>query len=161
MTHQDQPMNSEWLRRMADAEDECGGAISVGGFAHDLGLLQPAEHNPLRQTALGKLVEFARRKNGMSLEDLARRADIELADLVAIEQGGVVAIEPRTVCQLCIALELPQAGVMELAGLTQRRGSPLGAAAVRFTAHARGLEKLSSEERRALDDFVKDLAKAP
>lgn len=162
MKHHDAPMSSEWLRRMADAEDRCGGAVSVGGLAHHLGLLKaPSGNVPLKDTALGKLVEFARRKSDMDIETLAKRADIELADLVALEQGAVVALEPRTVFQLCQVLKLPVGGVMELAGLTQRRDSPVGDAAVRFAAHSKGIEKLSKEERRAFDEFVKHLAKAP
>lgn len=157
---QEKPMDSEWFRRMAEFESTCE-STSVGGFAHDLGMLRPPyEATGLRRTTLGRLIELARRNAGLSLEDLAKRASVDLSDLVELESGEPDAIEPRTIFCLCESLELPKAGVMELAGLTQKRDSTLGDAAVRFAAHSKGIEKLTREERQALEEFVKDLAKA-
>lgn len=158
--HNDKPMDKEWFRRMADLEATCD-SISVGGFAHDLDLLQPpAEEPSVRQLTVGKLIELARRRAGLGVEELAKRADVELADLLDLERGAHVPDDPRTIFQLCQELHLPRAGVMELAGLTQRRLGSLENAAVRFAAHARGIEKLSRDEKRALEEFVKDLAQA-
>lgn len=162
MTNRDQekPMNDEWFRRMAEFESTCE-STSVGGFAHDLGMLRrPDDAVGLRKTALGRLIELARRNAGLSLEDLAKRARVELSDLVELECGEPDTVEPRTIQCLCEALELPKEGVMELAGLTQVRDSSLGHAAVRFAAHAKGIERLTREERQALEEFVKDLAKS-
>lgn len=159
-TQDNKPMDSEWFRRMAEFESTCE-SISVGGLAHDLGMLKSlTESQSLKQTALGKLIELARRSAGLGIEDLAKRADIEPVDIIDIERGGVAPVEPRTVYRLCEVLQLPQAGVMELAGLTLRHASSLGQAVVRFAAHAKGIEKLTRDERRALDEFVRDLAKA-
>jgi hypothetical protein len=44
----------EWLKQMADAEDACGGSVSVGGMAVDLG--QPVNDEFKRQ---GKLYDDA------------------------------------------------------------------------------------------------------
>lgn len=156
---QEQPMDNEWFRRMADFESSCE-STSVGGLAHDLGLLRAStEAAGLRKTALGRLIELARRNAGLSLEDLAKRASVDLGDIVELECGEPNTIDPSTIQGLCDALEPPKAGVMELAGFTQLRDSSLGHAAVRFAAHATGIQKLTREERQALEEFVKDLAK--
>jgi len=108
-------------------------------------LQPPVEAQGLEQSALGKPVELARRRAKLGIEELATSADIEIADLIALESGEPVMVEPRTVYRLCEVLQLPQAGVMELAGLTQKRASSLGAAVVRFAAHSKSIEKLSHE----------------
>ena len=162
MTNQDteQPMNHEWLRRMADLEDSCG-SVSVGGLAQDLGMLEvPRETDVVTRTAFGKLIELARRRAGLGVEALATQAGTEVAGIIQLERGDSTGLAPRVVFQLCAALGLPQTGVMELAGLTGRRGDSVAEAAVRFAARSEGLEKLTAEERNALQEFEKVLAGA-
>jgi transcriptional regulator with XRE-family HTH domain len=162
MTHPNTEASKDrdWFRRMAEFESACE-SISVGGLAHELGLLSTHSEEPnLKQSALGKLIELARRDARLSVEELASRADVELIELVELERGDPVSIEPRSIFRLCEVLKLPKPGVMELAGLTQRQDSSLGAAAVRFAANAKGLEKLTREERKAFEEFVRDLAES-
>ena len=153
-------MNHEWLRRMAELEDSCG-AVSVGGLAHDLGLLEvPRETDVVTRTAFGKLIELARRRAGLGVEALAKQAGVEVADIIQLERGDDTGPAPRVVFLLCSALGLPQAGVMELAGLTGRKDESVAEAAVRFAARSEGAEKLTAEERNALQEFEKVLAGA-
>lgn len=162
MTNQDtdQPMNREWLRRMADLEDSCG-AVSVGGLAHELGLLEaPRDADVVTRTAFSKLIELARRRAGLGVEALAQQANLEVADIIQLERGNGTGLAPRVVFQLCAALGLPQAGVMELAGLTSRTGEGVTEAAARFAARSEGVEQLTAEERNALQEFEKVLAGA-
>ena len=89
--------NPEWLHRMAEAEDRCP-SIAVGGLAHDMGMLQaPAAEGP---KVFGRLIEYARREKGLSVEALAEAANVELAEVVAIETESNVVPMPRTVFQL-------------------------------------------------------------
>ncbi|MCC7066809.1 MAG: helix-turn-helix domain-containing protein [Planctomycetes bacterium] len=162
MTNQDseQPTNHQWLRRMADLEDSCG-SISVGGLAQDLGMLKARrETNVVARTAFGKLLELARRRAGLGVEELAAQAATEVADIIQLERGDNVDLAPRVVFQLCAVLHLPHTGVMELAGLTGHREGIVAEAAVRFAAQSEGIEKLTAEERNALQEFEKVLAKA-
>lgn len=148
----------QWLERMAEAEDY--GAVSAGGllaraFAEDQNHKDTTAGEP---RVLGRLVELARRQKGLSMPELAKRADIDLAEAVAIETNATGGPQPRTLYGLAKALDLPAAGVMELAGLVQRRDNRLAVAAVRFAAKAEPTAKLSREERDALDEFVRVLA---
>lgn len=145
---------SAWLRRMADAEDECV-SPSVGGLACDLGMSQSNGREPAQ--VFGRLVEFARRDRGLSLEGLSKVADIDLAELVAIEIGQVRRPSLHAVQRLAEVLNLPAARLGELAGLTPPPES-LHHAAVRFAARSESNAKLSAPERHAFEEFVKVLA---
>ena len=153
------PVDRAWLQRMADAEDQCE-SVSVGGLAHELGNLRPPQPDqaPLTQVAFGKLVELSRRQRGLNREQLAREADIDVAELLGIERGKTTTVEPRTVFKLAQVLRLPAPRLMELAGLAIRNDHRLDAAAVRFAACSEPVDKLSSDEQRALQEFVGTLA---
>jgi transcriptional regulator with XRE-family HTH domain len=150
---QGQGPGSEWIRALADAEDRCQ-SVTVGGLAHDLGMLQGPE--PLR--VLGRLIEFARRAKGLSLEDLARSADVDLAELVAIERDMDMTPTPRTMSRLAHTLALPPGKLMELSGLAEPCDEALGKAALRFAARSEPMAELSKNERAAFEEFVKVLA---
>lgn len=142
---------------LAEFESSCG-SISVGGFASDVGLLQPPAL-AVQHSALGKLVELARRRAGLGVDDLAKRLGLELHELIVLERGGVATMAADVVQRLCDALRLPKAGVLALAGFDTGGSGPLEDASLRFATRASA--KLSPEEERALDEFVKDLARAP
>lgn len=144
-----------WLHKMGDIEDRCA-SVSVGGLAHDLGLLQPQSTEKIH--VFGKLIEFARRSRRVSVAELARQADIDLAELVVIERDESVVPEPRTVYKLAESLGLPVRGLMELSGLAQRRDEALNEAALLFAAKSEPTAKLSKEEKEAFEEFVKVLA---
>lgn len=147
----------EWLKRMADMEDKCE-SISAGGMAVDLGLVLLKRDDTPR--VLGRLIEFARRGKGWSLEKLSEAANVDLADALALEnEEGQPST--RTVFQVAHALELPTKTLLELAGLMEpRQKEKLNRAAIRFAAHSEPTAQLSTDERSALDEFVKVLVEA-
>ncbi|MFO0911883.1 MAG: helix-turn-helix transcriptional regulator [Pirellulales bacterium] len=147
----------EWLKRMADMEDHCE-SISAGGMAVDLGLVLPKREDTPR--VLGRLIEFARRGKGWSVEKLSDAANVDLADSLALEnEEGQPST--RTVSQVAQALGLPAKTLLELAGLIEpRQKEKLNRAAIRFAAHSEPTAQLSTEERSALDEFVKELVEA-
>lgn len=148
--------NTEWLRRMADAEDQCE-SVSVGGLAHELGVLPSSA--PEVPRVFGRFIEYARRERGMSLEALAESANVDLVELVAIETEGQDIPTPRTVFQLAQVLQLPPGKLSEIAGLTQPR-TVVSEAAVRFAARSEPTAQLTEVERRAFEEFVKVLVEA-
>jgi len=143
----------EWLLRMADVEDSCP-SVSVGGMACDLDLLAPPNSNG--QRIFGRLVEFARRQLGMSVEQLANEADIELSEIVEIEMHDETVPRVRTVFQLAKALKIPEGRLMEVAGLATPRPE-ISHAALKFAARSESTAKLTFNEREALEEFVKVL----
>jgi transcriptional regulator with XRE-family HTH domain len=148
---------STWLRHMADAEDNCP-AISVGGLAQEFGMFPSPTVEPPK--VFGRLIEFARRERGLSVEALANAASVDLAEVVAIETEHDVVPNPRTVFQLAQVLKLPASRLTELAGLAQPRKS-LSEAAVRFAARSEPTAKLTVDEKEAFEEFVKVLVSSP
>jgi transcriptional regulator with XRE-family HTH domain len=145
------------FRAAADIEAETPitvGATTVGpeGRFSDRGASGPL--------ALAKLVELRRRQCRLTAEDLATRADVDLADVVNIERGEGFVPEPRTVHQIAQVLKLPERRLLELAGLTEVRDRRLREATVRFAARSEPIEELRPEELEALEEYVKVLAES-
>lgn len=144
----------DWLLRAADIEDSCR-SVSVGGLAADLGLLTSAVSN--LKPAFGRLIAYARRNQGLTVEKLAERADVDLAAIVEIETDDRAVPEVRTVDQLAQALQLPPDKLMELAGLATPKPE-ISRAALKFAARSEPNAQLSETEREAYEEFVKVLA---
>jgi HTH-type transcriptional regulator, competence development regulator len=152
--------NKNWLLRMAEAEDNC--ELAVGGLAHDVGLFeQPQDQSfaPPTKSAFARLIELRRREQRLSVEQLAERADVELPELLDIVHGELSSPpEVRTVFNLATALKLPEQRLMQLAGLAEPKDEGFTEAAVRFAARSESIDKLTREEHKALEEFVKFLA---
>jgi transcriptional regulator with XRE-family HTH domain len=148
----------DWL--LARAEEEANRFVCVGGLAfslHNSG--EPASlHDHVGKLAFSKLISLRRRSLKLTLIQLAEKAKVDLDELVEIENGQDVVPEPRTVCQLAQFLGLPEQKLLYLSGLVGSRDERVEKAAVRFAAQSESLEKLSSNEREALEEFVKLLA---
>jgi len=152
--------SQEWLRKMADAEDGCEGS-SVGGLAHQLGVLPLsfADSAQLTRSAFSKLIVLSRKGRGLSREQLAKEADVEVGELEGIENDLLASPEPRTIHKLAQILKLPEARLLELSGLVQRKDHLLDEPAIRFAACSGTMENLTPDEKRALQQFVKTLSK--
>jgi HTH-type transcriptional regulator, competence development regulator len=149
-------VSKEWLSRMAEAEDHCE-SFSVGGLVCDLGMLRPAVRSTV--LAFGRLVELSRRAKGLSLLKLAETTGVDILELYALERGVEWVPEPRTVFQLSTVLNLPFGELQELSGLAEPRDELIIREAVRFAANSESTAKLSADERKALEEFVKVLSK--
>lgn len=147
-----------WLARMAD--EESYGFVSAGGlYARMLDEQEEKEKQSQRNSCiLGRLIELARRRKGMSIADVSEASQIGAVQIRAIELGQEVELQPRVLYRLAKALNIPAGGLMELAGLMQSRDESLAEAAVRFAAKSEPTAKLSGKEREALEEFVKVLA---
>lgn len=109
--------------------------------------------------AFGSLIRLSRRRQRLSVEQLAEKVRIELGELLAIEQEHGYVPRPRTVHQLAMFLKLPEQKLMKLSGATITRDQQLQNEAVRFAAKSNSdLTKLSKQEEELLNDFVKYLS---
>jgi transcriptional regulator with XRE-family HTH domain len=157
-------MSKEWFMKNLDKEDKA--IVSAGSFSCSKldALNEMAQRCAEKETgavvpAFGRLISLSRRNKGLTLEKLADQARIDLDELVSIEQVPSYVPEPRTACQLAKVLNLPEEKVLELSGNTISRDQKLKDEAVKFVASAQSLDKLSRDEKRALEDFVKQLSK--
>jgi HTH-type transcriptional regulator, competence development regulator len=149
--------DAAWLRAKAAEEDN--GIVSVGGLVCALaqGEAESKAHRAGR-VALAKLVELRRRQYRLSAEDLARKADVDLEDVVGIERGEATVPELRTMHRLARALELPEQRLLELAGLEPAQDARLREATVRFVSQSEPVASLLPQEQAALEEFVGHLA---
>ena len=146
----------EWLHHAAEIEDTCR-SVSVGGMASDLVLIAATAGDAHR--VFGRLIEFARRMQGLSVEKLAEQADIDLAEIVDIETAETIVPQARTVFQLAEVLKLPQGRLLEVAGLATPRPE-INNAALKFAARSEPTSQLSTAEREAFEEFVKVLVES-
>lgn len=148
--------SQEWLREMAEFEDSCR-SVSVGGMAADLGMLPLVPDEAHR--VFGRLIEFARRTKGLSLEQLAEQADIDLVEVIELEKDENAIPQLRTVYQLAQVFNLPAGKLAEVAGLATPRPE-ISNAALRFAARSESTTTLTPAEREAFEEFVKVLVES-
>jgi len=108
--------------------------------------------------AFGALVQMLRRDRRLSIAQLAVEAQIEAAEIVAIERDPEYVPRPRTVHQLASFFGLSNRALLKLSNVTAVDNTTLRDAAVRFAAHSTKVIELSSDERQALSEFVKFLS---
>jgi HTH-type transcriptional regulator, competence development regulator len=109
------------------------------------------------KTAFVRLLHLLRRERHLSLEQLAQKADVDLAELVKIETDESFKPTPRTVHQLSAFLKIPAKKLMVLAGLLQVKDYDLQQASVRFAARSEPVDDVTPEEHAALEEYVKFL----
>lgn len=149
--------SEHWLRKMADLEDQHT-SVSVGGMAHDLGMLH--KHTAPPVAVFGQLIEFARRKRHLTVESLAAQTEIDLSELVALERDPDTQARPRTVYKLAEFLKVSVGPLMELAGLAAPKDERIGNAALQFAARSETTAELTPQEDQAFEEFVKVIVKA-
>ena len=150
-------ISKDWCLRMAQHEGEA--EIGAGRLAIDPvfdGERVPAdvgeEESP--SVAFGRFVNLMRRRRGMSLEQLANDADVDMGDLVDIERDPHHRPELRTTYQLADYFKVSQTGLMQVAGLATPKDARLLDEGVRFAARSESTTALTPEEGAALEAFV-------
>ena len=152
-------ISKEWCIRMAQLE--ANAEIGAGRLAIDPvldGEFGPVEASDedVPNIAFGR---FIRRKRGISLENLAEKADVEITELVEIENDTHHKPELRTTHQLAKIFNVPQSGLMQVSGLAVPKDVYLYDEAVRFAARSSPTTELTHEESVALEAFVAVLSK--
>jgi transcriptional regulator with XRE-family HTH domain len=152
------PANRGDFLDWATSEDD--GCLSVAGLATRCGLVRaPEVAEQDRPRVFGQLIEYTRRRLGLSLEEFSGRANVALSELLAIERDNA-APTPRALYQLARHLDLPFGKLQELAGLAEPRDERLNEAALRFAARSEPTAQLSASEREAYEEFIKALVES-
>ena len=148
-----------WCARMARLEADA--EIGAGEIAIDPvfdGDAAPAKASEEASFAFSRFVRLARRSRGLTVESLAERADVEVAELLTIEESSQYKPDLRTVYQLANFFGVQRANLLQVAGLTAPKDGHLIDEAVRFAARSESVAALTKEERAALDAFVSVLS---
>ena len=155
-------ISKEWCMRMAQLEGDA--EIGAGRLAIDpvfdgdtAPVVDRDDEEP--NIAFGRLINFMRRRRRVSLEQLAKAADVTVPELVEIETDTRYKPALRTTYQLANYFNMPRAGFMQVAGLTARKNAHLSDEAVRFAARAEPTAELTPEENAVLEAFVAVLSK--
>lgn len=147
----------KWLRKQAGLED--GTFVSVGGFISNFE--EKASDEALSteglRLAFWRLLQLKRRERKLSLEEVALKADLEIAELLRMESDEAYVPTPFFVHKLANFFKLPERPLMALAGLMKVKDARFQEQALRFAARSETVEKLSREEHRALEEYVKFL----
>ncbi len=104
-------------------------------------------------------VRMLRRSRGLTVDQLATGSEIDRDEIVAMERNNGYRPTPLTLHRLSKFYRIPQRRLMALAGAVQ--DDDVAAHASRFAAQSESFAKLTREERRALDEFVKFLKAEP
>lgn len=105
---------------------------------------------------LGALVQMLRRRDRLSVDELARKARVDAAELRRIELDPMFDPNPRTIFQLERHFKLPERSLVVLSGAVQV-DEDVREEAVRFAASSDDISGLSKEQRKLLNHFVKFL----
>ncbi len=143
--------NREWLLRMADEEANC--EVSAGGLAHETGLLNRSGLRESARLSLGKFLELSRRQLHETLEGLAEKAGVDLAELTSLERGRGPVRNPKVLVRIAAALGVEGQPLLELAGLITTTDERLGKLAAQFSARLETVKPLEPEEEQALGWF--------
>ena len=100
-------------------------------------------------------LRMLRRRAGLSVDELAERAGIDHAELLAIEWNNGYRPTPSTLHKLGKFYGIPQRRLAALAGAV--RDDAVSEHASRFAAQSESFAKLTREERQVVDEFVKFL----
>jgi hypothetical protein len=156
------PANRERsIARAIAADDSC---VSAGGLAEQLGMLPPlprpaaptATVHPQGLAALARLVQLARREQGLTPDRFALKLGLDLSELVAIETSCEVP-EPRVLHLISTGLDVSYEKLQVLVGYRTARDQSLEHQAIRFAASSEPMDKLSKAEAQALHEFIRAL----
>ncbi len=111
------------------------------------------ETGALRQ-AFHLCMQMLRRSRGLTIDGLAKEADIDREELIGIERNVAYRPTPLTLHKLSRFYRIPQRRLAVLAGAVQDVPQDVKQQALRFAAQAESFAKLSKEEKGLLDQFV-------
>jgi len=156
---------NDWLRRkIADDPDddpEAGPSVIpvISGTAHavarpeSFAVAGDRTGVPLR-IALGVLVRQLRSSAGLSVAELANRADVSEEELRRVEQDPHYTARARFIHQLSSYFSVSLAMLSQMAGATHEVDRVLFNESVQFAAHSDDMSQLTEEQRTALNAFV-------
>ena len=161
-------VSREWLENKIatdpDIETDAGAALAA---LEGIGVLVPSNRSTSEAAglpdekvvhlrfALGALVKLLRHRDGVSVAELADRAQVPEEEVRGIERDPHHLPRPRTLHQLAKHFKLPVRHLMQMSGATRTVDRVLYNEAVRFAARSEDMSVLTDEERQALNAFVK------
>ncbi len=122
--------------------------VVMAADAPEVGVLRYAFH---------LFVQMLRRGRNLTIDELAKRTNIDRDELVAMERANARRPLPLTLHKLSMFYGIPEERMFALAGAVREVPPDICEHASRFAAHSESFSKLTQEERKALDEFLQFL----
>jgi transcriptional regulator with XRE-family HTH domain len=107
--------------------------------------------------AFREVIRGMRKQKGLSIEQLARKMEFPAGELAEIERDCTYRPTPLALHKLSKFFEIPQRKLAVLAGAITDIPPSLRQRASSFAANSDSFSKLTSEEKKLLDEFVRFL----
>lgn len=146
-----------WLRARISAEPDMDYEIGVEND-HNQEVIVEGEP-PSGANILGAVVVQIRRRDRMTVAQLADTVRVDEEEISSIEKDPHFTPEPRTLHQLSSYMKVPAVSLMRLTPDAANSDDEFHDVALKFAASSEDLSALSRAERRRLNEFVKFLAK--
>lgn len=111
------------------------------------------------QRGFSSLMRLLRRRKEMEIPELAISAQIDPGELSRIEEEPGYIPTPRTIFQLERFFELPKDTLSRLSGAVTKTSDTIQGELLKFAACSDGMGKLTHEEKKLVNEFVKHLAR--
>lgn len=108
-----------------------------------------------QHVSFGRFITLMRRKNNMTVEMLAKSADVSAEELLVIEHDPHHEPELSTVYCLAKSFDLPPKNIIKMAGLAENGSSRLREESVRFAARSESRDPLTDDEQDALQAILR------
>jgi transcriptional regulator with XRE-family HTH domain len=107
---------------------------------------------------LSTLIRLLRKRDGLSEQQLADAANVDLSEIRQIETDERYSPSPRTIFQLEEYFKLPQRTLVLVSGSVATSSREFADEVLRFAAHSADIGGLSRAEKKLLNSFVQFLA---
>lgn len=152
-------ISKAWCRNAGAREDglDIGAGVIAADpmFTHEASADESPEASRL---ALGRFINLMRRDQGLSIEALAEKADIEIGELLSLENNAAHLPDVRTLYQLSEVFGVSQEKLMGLSGLTHANDGDYVEEAVRYAAKSASVEVLTEDEHAILNGLISVLS---
>jgi hypothetical protein len=111
------------------------------------------------QRGFSSLMAILRRSKDMEIPELALSAQVNPKELTRVESEPGYIPSPRTIVQLEGFFRLPKDTLGRLSGAVTKGSDAFEGDLLKFAACSKGMGKLTNEEKKLLNEFVKHLVK--
>lgn len=147
--------SKRWYKEAAELEK----SYDISAGPEILEFSSPSDSEASRpenvQVGFSKFMHKLRISIGLSVDELAKKIDVDREQLILIENKTGYKAPPRTLSRLAKVYNLPTASFLQLAGATKATDERLQADILRFAAESDSFEKLSKEEKKLLGELIR------
>ena len=148
----------ELRKALADTGEDLDALAARGKAAAQRALSETSDGAGVEDLhrGLGALLQMLRRREHLSIDELAQKARVAASELRRIELDPAFDPNPRTIFQIAQYFKLPERSLVVLSGAVIV-DDDVREEAVRFAASSEDISGLTKEQRKLLNHFVKFL----